>query len=70
MDIEEYVITKRKLDLIYESLKPQQQSIWTQRYLLGRLDLEVYMDLDIPDRTYYRLKREMIAIVADAFGLI
>jgi len=70
MEIEEYVITKRKLDLIYESLKPSQQNIWTMRYMLGMLDLEVYMDLDIPDRTYYRLKREMIAVVADAFGLI
>lgn len=69
-DIEEYLITKRKLNLIYDSLKPLQRQIWDNRYILGRLDLEVYMMLDIPDRTYYRLKREMIAVVADAFGLI
>lgn len=70
IDIEEYIITKRKLELIYDSLKPSQQRIWDERYVLGLLDIDIYLDMKIPDRTYYRLKREMIAIVADAFGLI
>ena len=69
IDIEEYTRTLKKLDLVYNSLKPKQQEIWQQRYILGRYDIEVYMDLNIPDRTYYRLKREMIAVVAEAFGL-
>ncbi|MBU8770321.1 ArpU family phage packaging/lysis transcriptional regulator [Cytobacillus oceanisediminis] len=70
MDIEEYTRTKRKLDLVYYSLKPTQQRIWDQKFLLGRYDVDVYSDLNIPDRTYYRLKREMIAVVAEAFGFI
>lgn len=70
MEIEEYVRTKRKLSLVYNSLKPSQQKIWDQRYLMGRNDIDVYCDLDIPDRTYYRLKREMISYVAEAFGLM
>lgn len=70
MEIEEYIKTKKKLDLVYYSLKPTQQRIWDQKFLLGRYDMDVYNDLDIPDRTYYRLKREMIAVVAEAFGLI
>lgn len=70
IDIEEYVITKRKLDLIYNSLKPTQKRIWDERYLLDATDLDVYLNMDIPDRTYYRLKREMISIVADAFGML
>lgn len=68
MEIEEFVRTKRKLHLVYESLKPIQQDIWEQRYILGRFDSEVYNDLEIPDRTYYRLKREMIAVVVEALG--
>ena len=70
IEIEEFIKTKRKLDLVYYSLKPVQQRIWDQKFLLGRYDVDVYMDLNIPDRTYYRLKREMIAVVAEAFGFI
>ncbi|MGG4288356.1 ArpU family phage packaging/lysis transcriptional regulator [Priestia megaterium] len=69
-EIEEYTIIKRKLDLIYRSIKPKQREIWERRYITGQFDSRVYNDIDIPDRTYYRLKREMIAIVVDALGLI
>ncbi|CAN7411785.1 ArpU family phage packaging/lysis transcriptional regulator [Peribacillus frigoritolerans] len=69
-EIEEYVRTKRKLHLVFDSLKPIQQHIWEDRYILGKRDVEVYNDLQITDKTYYRLKREMQAIVAEAFGLI
>jgi ArpU family phage transcriptional regulator len=70
IETDEYVLTKKKLDLVYYSLKPVQQRIWDQRYLLGRYDVDVYTDLDLPHRTYYRLKREIIAVVADTFGFI
>lgn len=69
MKISEHMRTKSKLDYIYSSLKPLQRKIWDLRYSDGKLDIDVYNDLDITDRTYYRLKREMIAIVAEAFCL-
>jgi ArpU family phage transcriptional regulator len=69
-ELEELMKTKKKLDLVYFSLRPIQQRIWDYRYLLGRYDIDIYTDLDIPDRTYYRLKRDMIAVVAEAFGYI
>ncbi|MBD8589184.1 hypothetical protein IFT92_15390 [Peribacillus simplex] len=69
-EIEEYLRTKRKLHLVFESLKPLQQHIWEDRYILGKRDVEVYNDLELTDKTYYRAKREMVAIVAEAFGLI
>jgi hypothetical protein len=37
IDIEEYIKTKRKLDLVYYSLKPVQQRIWDQKFLLGQI---------------------------------
>jgi ArpU family phage transcriptional regulator len=70
IEIEEYGRALKKLNLVYDSLKPIQKNIWEQRYLLGQFDVDVYNDLKIPDRTYYRLKREMIAVVAEAFGLM
>lgn len=70
LDIEEYILTKRKLDLVYESLKPIQQRIWELRYMVGKYDVDVYEELGVDHRKYYRLKREMIAIVADAFNLM
>lgn len=69
MELEEYVRTKRKLSLVYQSLKPLQQQIWDRRYIIGQYDTDIYNDLSMTDRTYYRLKREMIAVVAEAFGL-
>ena len=69
-EIEEYRRALKKLNLVYNSLKPIQKNNWEQRYLLGRFDVDVYNDLNVPDRTYYRLKREMIAVVAEAFGLM
>ncbi|MGF6951878.1 ArpU family phage transcriptional regulator [Neobacillus sp. B4I6] len=70
IELDEYTRTLRKLDLVYNSLRPMQQRIWDRRYLLDQQDIDVYSDLVIPDRTYYRLKREMIAVVAEAFGIM
>lgn len=70
LEIEEYVKTKRKLTLVYNSLKPTQQDIWEMSYLMGHTDTFIYNELEISDRTYYRLKKEMVAIVAEAFGFV
>lgn len=70
LEIEEYERVKKKLDIVYKALHPKQRHIWEERYILGRNDIDVYSETLMPDRTYYRLKREMIAKVADALGLI
>ncbi|MBW3114201.1 hypothetical protein KYJ26_20245 [Bacillus sp. MCCB 382] len=70
VEIEKYTLTKKKLDTLFDSLKPDQQKIWEQRYMLGMSDADVYYGNNIPHRTYYRLKREMIAVVADGMGLL
>lgn len=70
LEIDEYVRTKQKLTLVYDSLKPIQQKIWDERYILGRRDSDVYHDLFLSDNRYYSLKKDMIATVAEAFGLI
>lgn len=67
-EIKEYERTKSKLDLVYASLKPIQQRVWEERYILGRRDVDVYEDLNLTTKMYYREKREMIAIVVEAFG--
>lgn len=67
--VDEHKKTKQKLESIYASLKPAQQKIWDMRYCDGRYDIYVYNELNLTDRMYYRLKREMIAIVAEAFCL-
>jgi ArpU family phage transcriptional regulator len=69
IEIEEYVRTKRKLTLVYDSLKPIQQKIWEERYMLGRRDTDVYNDLYLNDNKYYSLKRDMIGTIVEAFGL-
>lgn len=68
-ELEDYERTKRKLEIVYESLKPVQQRIWDERYVSGRRDIDVYEDLRLTDKTYYALKKEMVVTVAEAFGL-
>lgn len=69
MELEDYERTKRKLKIVYESLKPVQQRIWDERYIVGRRDIDVYEDLHLTDKTYYALKKEIVVTVAEAFGL-
>jgi ArpU family phage transcriptional regulator len=68
LEIQDYLLAKKKLDILYKSLKPIQQEIWEKRYILGQYDTQVYLDLGLPHRSYYRLKREMIAVIADGMG--
>jgi len=69
LKISEHIKTKEKLDNIYKSLKPIQRRIWDLRYIEGKTDVDVYNEFYISDRTYYRVKREMIAVIAEAFRL-
>lgn len=69
MQLDDYIRTIKKLDLIYDSFKPIQQNIWEHKYMLDRNDVDVYTDLNLTDKTYYRLKKEMIAVVVEAFGI-
>lgn len=69
LEIEEYERIKKQLDIVYNSMKPIQQEIWEQRYILGRYDTEVYNDLNINEKKYYALKKEMIFVVAKALNL-
>lgn len=67
--VDKHIRTKNKLDRLYGSMKPDQQRIWDLRYCDGRTDVYVYNELNMTDRHYYRLKRDMISIVAEAFFL-
>lgn len=69
IELEELQRERKKLNLIYNTSLPLQQKIWDNRYILDRRDVEVYNELNIPDRTYYRLKRDLISDVAKAFGI-
>jgi len=70
LEIEEYNRVKKQLDIVYKALHPKQREIWEERYIAGRSDISIYTEMFIPDRSYYRLKRDMVAKVADALGLI
>lgn len=68
--VDEHKKTKAKLQRIYESLRPVQQLIWDKRYSDSKYDDLIYQELKISQRNYYRLKSELIAIVAESFCLI
>lgn len=62
-------IQKQKLDIIYKSLSEHQKAIWNRRYLNGVYDDIVIMKLDISRRHYFRIKAEMLKVVAESFYL-
>jgi ArpU family phage transcriptional regulator len=68
-EIEQYERVLNKLDRVYNTLLPDHREIWEERYVLGRRDTDVYLDMGISGSAYYRLKRQLISRVADALGL-
>lgn len=69
LEIEEYELTKMKLDLVYESVKPIQKLIWDEHFIDGRTDSDTYYGHDITKRTYYREKEELIKVVAECLDI-
>ena len=67
--IDEYKRVKRQLDLAYQSIKPIQKLIWDERFVEGRADADLYYGHNIPKRTYYREKNELISVVAECLGI-
>ena len=68
-DIEEYKDIKKRLNLAYHSVKPQQQLIWEERFIDGRTDADIHYGNNIPKRTYYREKNELITVVAECLDI-
>ena len=68
-EINEYRDIKKRLDLAYHSIKPQQQLIWNERVIEGRTDADIHYGHNIPKRTYYREKNELIAVVAECLEI-
>lgn len=68
LEIEKYERVKKKLDYAYESVKPIQKFIWDEHFIDGRRDADIYYGEDIPKRTYYREKNELILVVAECLG--
>lgn len=70
MDLEELEHELRKLNFIYECLTLQQKAIWEERYLMGKSDVQVFINMNISESTYYRLKRRVVEHVVNHFGLM
>ncbi|GIP63350.1 hypothetical protein J32TS6_19050 [Virgibacillus pantothenticus] len=68
-EIDEYRRVKKRLDLAYESIKPLQRLIWDERFVEGRTDADVHYGHNIPKRTYYKEKNELICVVAECLGV-
>lgn len=68
-EIEQYQRIKDRLDIVYDSIKPIQRTIWNESFIDGKYDTDVQVDNDMSKRTYYREKNELINIVAECLGL-
>lgn len=69
LEIDEMVMTKRKLDEIYKRVKPLHRLIWDEHFIDGRRDSDIYYGEDITKRTYYREKNELMQVVAECLGV-
>lgn len=71
VEIDEYVLVKKKLDLAYGSVKPAQKMIWDENFVEGRSDPDIYNDHKnkITRKVYYREKSELIQVVAECLSI-
>lgn len=61
-----------KMNVIFETLKEEQQKIIAEKYIKSygdKLDCDILDELNIPERTYYRYKMQAILIFADLLNL-
>src|SRR5690625_414907 len=69
LEIDEYKKVKKLLDIAYQSVKPRQRLIWDEHFIEGRYDMDIYYGHNIPKRTYYREKNELIRVVAECLRI-
>lgn len=69
LKIDDMVLTKRKLDYVYNRAKPLHKLIWDEHFIDGRMDADIYYGNDITKRTYYREKNELMQVVAECLSI-
>ena len=68
-EIDELLEVKKKLDVIYDKIKPIQKLIWDDNIINNFMDADLYYGHDITKRTYYREKNELLILVAECLEI-
>lgn len=71
LEADEIAITKKKLDIVYNQVKPLHKLIWDEHFINGRADYEIYYDPQngVSKRNYYREKEELMVVVAECLKI-
>lgn len=69
--VDDMLINKTRLDLVYNNAKPLHKLIWDEHFINGRADFEIYYDWDndMTKRSYYREKNELMQVVAECLKI-
>ena len=62
--------TINAIDKSLDMLRPEHNQLFDLRYIDGRPWREVYLEMNISDRTYFRLRRELVETVGLQLGLL
>lgn len=58
------------IDKSLDMLRPEHHQLFDLRYIDGRPWREVYLEMNVSDRTYFRLRRELVETVGLQLGLL
>ena len=69
--VDDMVSIKRKLDIVYNKIKPLHKMIWDEHFINGVRDFEIYYDkrYELNKKSYYNEKNELMLVVAESLGI-
>src|SRR5699024_2176662 len=69
--VDDMVSIKRKLDIVYNKIKPLHKMIWDEHFINGVRDFEIYYDkkYELNKKAYYSEKNELMLVVAESLGI-
>ena len=69
--VDDMVSIKRKLDIVYNKIKPLHKMIWDEHFINGVRDFEIYYNdkNHLSKKSYYREKNELMLVVSESLGI-
>lgn len=71
MIVDDMAMTKYRLDIVYDRIKPLHKMIWDEHFINQVPDFAIYYEHEngLTKRSYYREKNELMAVVAEALKI-
>lgn len=71
LKIDNYIMAKKRMDIVYNKVKPFHKLIWDEHFIKGMPDFQIYYDpkKGITKKRYYQEKNELMSVVAESLEI-